>query len=633
MKHLSRRTIILAVVGVLLALLLLKTTTVSLAALGAYNAAQGLQANLQNGTPVQIEASAVRTARAATRLNNETRPLRPAIRLFGARGCTAAELLGAADAVLPVANALAPLTDEILLSAQTATADSIDVTAFRAAWANAAINANALAADLRTARERTAACDGATGQLLDAAEAADGGLFGLYLLVSVPWDEVLADSTRWVVILNNSDELRATGGFTTAALDVSVKEGVLRWDVLNSYAIDNPETAPYHPDAPLPMFRYMEPMKWWFRDANWSPHHPRAADVALRLYTLDRGVQRPAGLVSVNLTAIQTLAGDLPPIQVSGQSFTAQNALTRIRDGWGGEAGLPSEAPQRKQYLFTFAAELGQALLFQLDPVQQAKLGNTLETMIVQRDVIVYSEQPALAAFIAELNADGRLIEPAAPSDYLMVVDTNLGYNKVTPFVERHYHYTVTLGDEPTANLTLTYTHTLTQDFACTQFNHILNDPKTYYDRMNACFWNYVRVLVPPGAQIANYDVYGYPAEWFTHTRKPSPAKIDAIDEPPYHGFGSMLVVPTGDTRDIAFNYTLPTDVVTQESDTHRYRLYVQKQPGAVRQPEISVHVCLPDGATFVSAIPTTTAFDDGCASTGGTLLTDATVEVVYRLP
>lgn len=594
---------------------------------------------------VQADDAALRAAlddglRALAWLNINAQLYRPLLVAGGGDGCTVDQLLDVSQRTQPLLQQLTPLIPALLASTRgtsgvSGETPSIAVADLRAAWAQlrADVDLDALAADLAAAQILRETCTGAQPALAEVATAVADTLVLLDGLVSIPWDTVLADDTCWLVVLNNSDELRATGGFTTAFVELHISSGLLTWTVGNSYAVDNAATIRYRPRAPLPMQQYMEDMPWWFRDANWSPDHPEAAGQALRLYALDRG-RRCAGLVTFNFSGLQTLFEGLPPVAVNGGADTvsADNVLDFVRYGWGEDGSLPSSATERKDYLARVFTDLAHARLEQITPTDARTLVGNVRHLLERRDLMLYAEDADLATTLARLGWDGAL--RVSDGDYLMVVDSNLGYNKVDPLIERHYQYEVDLsGSTPQAQLTLVYTHTLRNSYGCDVYGRLL-PTDNYWNRMVGCFWNYVRVLTPN--HVTDYQVHAAPPEWFANTRNGAPAHIDAVSGGPYEGFGTMLVVPVAETRDLHFAVRLDPAAVPAVSEhggaaVWRYELLWQHQPGLTTAPTARLAIQLPPQARVRSLAPASATIRGNRVELEGAFVTDWHVVLVYE--
>ena len=95
----------------------------------------------------------------------------------------------------------------------------------------------------------------------------------------------------YLVLVQNSHELRATGGFIAAVGRVSVDGGrLVDFDFQDSYALYSDRST--YPPAPQAMQQYMGIPLLVMRDANWSPDFPTTAQVARALYMLKRPARR-----------------------------------------------------------------------------------------------------------------------------------------------------------------------------------------------------------------------------------------------------------------------------------------------------------------------------------------------------
>ena len=66
-------------------------------------------------------------------------------------------------------------------------------------------------------------------------------------------------------------------------------------------------------------------------------------------------------------------------------------------------------------------------------------------------------------------------------------------------------------------------------------------------------------------------------------------------------GYGTLLVVPNGQTVETAFDFALPASALTSDGKTFTYHLYVQKQAGTNSTP-FNLTIELPSGVEIVTA-------------------------------
>ena len=95
--------------------------------------------------------------------------------------------------------------------------------------------------------------------------------------------------------------------------------------------------------------------------------------------------------------------------------------------------------------------------------VQPLGLAQALKLGLDEKHILIYLSDPLAADLLRARNWDGAVVasSPAskAPADSLLVVDSNVGFNKVDPNVDRSIHYKVDLAADggPQARLSLTY--------------------------------------------------------------------------------------------------------------------------------------------------------------------------------
>lgn len=90
-----------------------------------------------------------------------------------------------------------------------------------------------------------------------------------------------------------------------------------------------------------------------------------------------------------------------------------------------------------------------------------------------------------------------------------------------------------------------------------------------------------------------------------------------------------IRVIGFGETRDTVLRYQLPAGVLTRSEQGWRYRLRLQKQPGALAMPYV-VELKLPPNAAIVAASPARVSMGR-CSRFSGALAMDRVIELVFR--
>jgi len=396
----------------------------------------------------------------------------------------------------------------------------------------------------------------------------------------------------YLLLAQNSDELRATGGFISGAGLVQVDQGQLgEMDFTDSYTIFNPDID--HPLAPPDLEQAMDAQILLFRDANWSADYPTSARVAQALYQLDTGAATD-GVIAFDLEATQRIVAALEPLTLPGypEPITAANVLTAMRQIWADPLATENtvaEAGKSDWWLYRkdFMGDLAGAARARLESgqVDFGQLARALYTSLQEKHVLVTVNDPATATLLAEAGWSGAVTP--GDGDYLLVVDSNVGWNKVNSLVQRTTNYSVAPQADGSllADLELVYRHQgEASDQPC---EHVARYGDSYEEMMRRCYFNYIRVLVPAGAELLSAE--GFEQDQVT-------VKSGERDTTQLAG---SLITPSGATRSVRLSYRLPSGLLSDDV----YRLRVQKQPGTPALP-VKVTLLAPPGEVWQPVAP-----------------------------
>ncbi len=373
---------------------------------------------------------------------------------------------------------------------------------------------------------------------------------------------------EYLLLVQNSDELRPTGGFISSVVRIRVDRGDIQGiEFADSYAVDNPQVA--HPDPPAAIHRYMFADTWLVRDANWSPDFPTSAADVARIYALDRGIQVD-GVIGTNLTLVPRLLEATGPVTIdgSGETMTAANALDKLKAFWASPQGQGQTGDwwdHRKDLS-------GQLLVALLQKIRQgdfdrAQLLGVLAQSLQARDLLLYARNADLEAQIRDAGWSGSVAN--AGDNRVMVVDSNVGFNKVDPNVTRTATLDLTIDESGKEQARLDILYNNSSPDTGKSCEHGAAYLPSYSEMQQGCYWNYLRVVLAPGAQLISSNL------------------DDAGQEDPI-GRRSVLwgylVIPRAQSRRVEFEYKSPSYI----SSGGLYRLRLEKQPGA---PIFSWHI------------------------------------------
>ena len=393
---------------------------------------------------------------------------------------------------------------------------------------------------------------------------------------------------QYVVVAQNSDELRPTGGFVSTVGLLTVENGRISLsDFRDSYAADNSAIAPVL--APQPLITYMNAGGMVLRDANFWPDFPTSAQTLANLYQINQNV-KPDGVITVDLRAVAYILDALGPVSVPdyGETVDAKNFQERIRFHYlkpSDKVGVEWWR-QRKDFI----GGLFKAVVARINGAggkDYLKLADALNHSVAEKHIQSYFADSTLQQTLADHRIDGALA-PSPNNDYLSVVDSNLGFNKVNPLIKRSIEYSVRPspdGQRAVAKVAIHYVNTagVREGEKAGECRSAYPDYNDSYDKMMAgCYYNYLRVYAPEGSLLAASS----------GLREGSVESHIELDKTVFAGYLQLL---PGASADVVFEYSLPSSAwVFDKGKT--YRLRVQKEAGTEADP-LSITIRLPDSA------------------------------------
>ncbi len=381
---------------------------------------------------------------------------------------------------------------------------------------------------------------------------------GLRLVPSVPWLLGADSPRRYLVLLENNQELRPTGGFISGVGLVTVSGGkIVDMSFQDSYAVEDYRKP--HPAPPEPLVKIMNFGVLTLRDSNWSPDFPTSARVAASLYRLNRG-EDVDGVVALDLGGAGALADAVGPLRVKDypEPVTGRNFMAVLEQFWNappsaGNAKYKSRKwwRHRKDFMGMLAgAAMARLQSGRIDPVRLAK---AVKHALDERHILFCPMSDAAERPLARVHWDGALRQ--WPGDYIMVVDANLGYNKVNVNVSEDVEYRP--GRE--ATVVLSY-----RNRSPKKVERCVHQPRygdSYSALQSGCYWDYVRLYVPKGSRLLSLEG--------------SQFAPDVGEEAGKTFFGAYFVLPPGEEHRVIFHYAPPEDALGKP-------ILFQKQPGTM---------------------------------------------------
>lgn len=367
------------------------------------------------------------------------------------------------------------------------------------------------------------------------------------------------NEANYLFILQNKDELRPTGGFIGTYGIVSLLEGEIeRFDTHDVYHMDMPVKDSLTVEPPVEIKKYLGVPKWYMRDANWSPDWPTSAQKIQWFYDQENKLLTGKnkinnfdgqfnGVIGVTTDFITSLLHLVGPVTVEGVEYNEKNFSNlleyRVEKNY---VQLGVSKWQRKEVI----GEIGRILKIKLLDFPSNRWNEIYDLMIEnfqKKSILIYMNDTSLQNMVREQDWSGEL--KSVPSDYVMVVDSNMASLKTDAIIDRSVNYLV----EATSNglmakLNISYSHQGGVDWRTTKYN------------------SYTRVYVPSGAKLIKS--VGNTKDEVTTGRELNKTY-----------FGAFVSIGPGQIGNLYFEYLLPQNITDQLLDG-KYSLYMQKQPG-----------------------------------------------------
>jgi Protein of unknown function (DUF4012) len=424
----------------------------------------------------------------------------------------------------------------------------------------------------------------------------------------------------YLLLAQNEDELRATGGFISGIGLLTLDNGqILGLDFQDASTFDA-ESLTANSGAygypPQPLQELMGADYFLLRDANYWPDFPITAQKVIELYQLAQPETQIDGVIAIDQQFIALLVEATGPVTVAGSDtvITANNAVDSFRNAFNIQEGQSNREwfQNRKAFLSTFSAAIRQKIESEPASVDMVTLAQNMITAINARHLQLFMVDETVTAVLTQLDWDGRLENPAG-QDFLLVLDTNMGFNKTNLYIERSIQYEVDLAtpSQPAAHLTVTYRHTgPSSEEACLQWVSYADAP-TYQEVADQCYFNFLRVYVPLGSQLNWATQHIIPGEMLV-TGIPWQRSGQAINEfADFTTFTNFIMVPRSQTLTTELSYILPETAVRPQANQQTYQLWLRKQAGSGSEP-ITIILTLPEGATVLDFSAPQAATVDG---------------------
>lgn len=296
----------------------------------------------------------------------------------------------------------------------------------------------------------------------------------------------------YLLIFQNSTELRPTGGFIGSYAIVHVERGkILDYKINDIYTADGQLKGRIAP--PDEVLHFLGQPNWYMRDSNFSPDFPLTAQ-RLEWFLEKETGQRADGVIAIDLNAVQKILTATGPLTLPDLNDTVTAGTFFQKAEYASEINFFPGSNQKRDYLGAVA----QAILDKItqDPNKDlVALGKAFSDSLSQKNILFYFNAPELQNVLKNNAWSGSLSLPycqGPQSNCLMVIDSNFGANKANYFINRQIQVNSLIGKAGDIETTV-------------KINYQNNSPSSSWP--GGRYKNYLRILIPNNSRIIKADI------------------------------------------------------------------------------------------------------------------------------
>ncbi len=387
--------------------------------------------------------------------------------------------------------------------------------------------------------------------------------YGESFLLLYPRLAGFTEPKTYLVLLQNSSELRPTGGFIGSIGKLTFDGGVISDFVIQDvYVVDGQLKG--HVDPPGPIRELLSQEHWYLRDSNWDPDFQKSGERAAWFYEKETG-ESVSGVFALSLPLVVDMLRVTGPVMLSdyNDQITADNFFGKSIFYTKGNFFPGSTAKS------DFLGTLARTLLLKLTTDRNINATQLFEVLVLgisRRDVQFMFADTELQALVEHFGWAGRMFtDPGCEGveqercvfDPFAVNEANLSVSKVNAFVRHANHREIVIA--PDGGITESFTMT------------VANTAENNEPGIGGTYRTYMRFFVPTDALISEITLDGVPVPSRDMAARTLPALpyIERVEAPDSsQGIAAAIDVIPGASRRLRISYTRQEKLVTSAPDT-----------------------------------------------------------------
>lgn len=400
---------------------------------------------------------------------------------------------------------------------------------------------------------------------------------------------------KYLFLLQNPHEIRATGGFIGSYGLLSMKNGHIQ-----DFFIDGI----FNPDGQLTVDVIPpEPIRkvssgWSLHDSNWFADFPSSAKKAMHFYEKGGG-PTVDGVIAITPELLKYFLRITGPIYLEEYdvSIDEKNFMESLQ--YQVEEGYDKEENAPKKILNDLAPLLVKKVFENSKGIQASEILEILYQALAEKQILLYSRNDQIQKLYSSAGWAGEILE--TDYDYLNVVHSNINGFKTDRVIDEMIKHTSEIRPDGSILNTVTIRR-----------EHLGGD--TLYDWYNQVNADYMRLYVPKGSELISvsghtrekvrdpldYDALGFlydedlkKIEKTLSVHEESGTQV--FEESGKTVFGNWVYVSPKESVIVTYTYVLPFRFDMQDKkNPHIFSLLSQKQAG-LKERQYSYSITYPE--------------------------------------
>jgi hypothetical protein len=384
-------------------------------------------------------------------------------------------------------------------------------------------------------------------------------------------DQLLEGRNNYLILLQNQNELRPTGGFIGSFANFHINRGSIEKIQLTSiYDLDGQLIEKITPPEPLLAVND----RWYLRDANWFVDFEQSAKKITEFFEKEGG-ETPDFIIAITPKIISDLIALVGPIKLeTGLELNSENLVEQLQ--FLTQQNLLAVKNEPKQILSTLMDKLFYEIE-QLPGDQKTQLPKILFENLQAKQILAFAKNPKTQKIFNDFNWSGKIHNTS--KDFLFVNISNLNGSKTDLFINQGLDLVSNFSPQGKITNTLT-----------------IKRINTLPEGKDTTSLVYARILVPKGSKFIeavgfkNLDLPKLslneykPDEdvktWEKKLLRDVTTGTTIGEEADKTFFANWIEVKPGSESSVKLTYELPFKL----SALNAYSIIFQKQPGTTNQ-------------------------------------------------